>query len=99
MSTRNGQEPAGTPAGRVAKKLSRKSARLLDAFDDAAQSHGWESDQGSTEDAAKAKERYDATWTALARHVAALEARVRRLERPEPPRPAQGKLPFMHAVL
>jgi len=42
-----------------------KALKALDTFDRAAQSHGWEQDQGSDSDAFRAKKRYKAAKSRL----------------------------------
>mgnify|MGYP000467463122 CR=1 FL=1 len=57
-------------------KISKKSARIIDEFDAAAQSHGWESDQGTSKAALKALDVYSDKLYALQNHISKLEQRI-----------------------
>jgi hypothetical protein len=59
--------------------LSKKIRTLMDAFDDAAQSWGWEADQGVI-NVQSAKKTYQSTKEALERAIAALELRYKKLQ-------------------
>jgi hypothetical protein len=62
-------------------KLSKRSSDLLKAFDEAAQIHGWEADQGSREGAAKALADYERTHKALHSRLLGLEKRIETLKK------------------
>ena len=62
------------------KKLSAISERAVEAFDEAAQDHGWEKDQGSQKAAVKAEENYNKTKEALIKRLWYLEQRVRHFQ-------------------
>lgn len=57
-------------------KLGKRSAKLLHEFDEAAQSHGWEQDQGYGGSAERAKLRHAEALKALERHIARLEQKA-----------------------
>lgn len=61
-------------------KLPKAVVEAFDEFDAAAQSHGWEKDQGSAEAAADAAERYDKAKAALFEAI----NRMRRNDRRRP---------------
>lgn len=64
--------------------LSPTSKRLVEAFDEAAQAHGWERDQGSMAGAHEALLEHAKAKDALIKRITNLEAQVRRLNRYKP---------------
>ena len=57
-------------------KLPKKLVSLIDAFDEAAKSHGWESDQGSELGAIEAAQEWVDARDALDRYLKRLLSRV-----------------------
>lgn len=59
-------------------KLSPTSKKLVDIFDEAAQLHGWEADQGSPNSAYEARARWAEAKTALTKRILKLEVELKR---------------------
>jgi hypothetical protein len=57
-----------------------KGERLIEAFDQAAKTHGWQSDQGTGRAVKEAEKDYKETRFALVKYVTALERQVKRLK-------------------
>ena len=61
------------------KKLSEKTEKLLEEFDAAAQSWGWQSDQGSIRKKESERE-YNETKKALVKQIQYLEQKIKHLQ-------------------
>jgi hypothetical protein len=61
-------------------KLSKRATKALDILAEAAQYHGWQQDQGTAREAAKAAAAYDAAYMKLHNMLARREARIAELE-------------------
>ena len=62
-----------------AKKIT-KAEQLVEAFDAAAQNHGWQRDQGWGSNVIRAEDAYLETRKTLVKYVEALERQVKRLK-------------------
>lgn len=62
-------------------KLSKKSRKIIDAFDEAARDDGWTSDQGSPVAAEESEAEYIRTKEQLERHVLNLEKRIKKFKK------------------
>lgn len=69
-----GNHQVGGKGSRV--KLSKRSQKLVDDFSTAAQSHGWQSDQGVGSSVDNAESLFRSEKAALERHIARLEKKL-----------------------
>ncbi len=60
----------------ITQPLSKKAEKLITSFDEAAQLHGWEQDQGNEEEANKAKIEWKRTLRSLRKYVLKLETQL-----------------------
>ena len=62
-------------------KISKKSRKIIDEFDEAACDYGWTSDQGSPVAAEESKAEYIRTKEQLERHVLNLEKIIKKFKK------------------